>query len=408
MNILYIAPIFPNPINQFQFNEIDFAERNGHTVFIATIHPLKSKLWDERSKELMRLHIIFKPLNFIMNLISFRNVNSFFSLENFKQLSSINQILEEIYIDSLAKYYYNLLKDKNINHIHADFISSPARLAIKLSRLLNVPFSAKFHAYDIYMLKDDLKTSNSKHIIDIFSNSSIIFSEHQFGIDYFKKKFSNIYEFNKFKIIVNRTGIDCEYYSFQKRNYYQDKIYILSVARLEKKKGLDDFVFFCQYLRNYKINFEAFIVGYGPLFGYLKNLIKELDLTTCVYLLNYQSPEIVKHLYYKCNYFFLLSKLDIKTGNMDGIPTSILEAMSCGCVVFSTNISGIPEAVIDGVTGYLCEDSNAKNVFEKFISVERNHDILKTISINARKKIESDFNREIQSSKLINSFKLFG
>ena len=40
-------------------------------------------------------------------------------------------------------------------------------------------------------------------------------------------------------------------------------------------------------------------------------------------------------------------------GNVDALPTVLLEAMACGLPVVSTALSGIPEIVADGETGYL-------------------------------------------------------
>ncbi|NQU85504.1 MAG: glycosyltransferase family 4 protein, partial [Mariniphaga sp.] len=51
----------------------------------------------------------------------------------------------------------------------------------------------------------------------------------------------------------------------------------------------------------------------------------------------------------------------------EGIPRSLLEAASCGLPVITTNHPGCRDAVVDGVTGFLCEPKNPKDLSEKII-----------------------------------------
>ncbi len=53
---------------------------------------------------------------------------------------------------------------------------------------------------------------------------------------------------------------------------------------------------------------------------------------------------------------FLQHSVTAEDGNTEGLPTSIQEAMACGCAVVSTRHAGIPEAVEEGVTGLLVDE----------------------------------------------------
>ncbi len=53
---------------------------------------------------------------------------------------------------------------------------------------------------------------------------------------------------------------------------------------------------------------------------------------------------------------FLQHSITGKGGNTEGLPTSIQEAMASGCIVIATRHAGIPEAVEEGVTGWLCDE----------------------------------------------------
>lgn len=53
---------------------------------------------------------------------------------------------------------------------------------------------------------------------------------------------------------------------------------------------------------------------------------------------------------------FLQHSITAQDGNTEGLPTAIQEALACGCAVVSTRHAGIPEAVDEGVTGWLTEE----------------------------------------------------
>lgn len=53
---------------------------------------------------------------------------------------------------------------------------------------------------------------------------------------------------------------------------------------------------------------------------------------------------------------FLQHSITDKNGNTEGLPTAIQEAMAAGCITLSTRHAGIPEAVSEGVTGYLVDE----------------------------------------------------
>jgi glycosyltransferase involved in cell wall biosynthesis len=75
----------------------------------------------------------------------------------------------------------------------------------------------------------------------------------------------------------------------------------------------------------------------------------------------------------------------------EGLPTAIIEAMACGCVPVCLRISsGVPELVIDGVTGLLVEDRD-----QSFITAVRrlreDPSLWRRLSENARKHIEAGY-----------------
>ena len=65
-----------------------------------------------------------------------------------------------------------------------------------------------------------------------------------------------------------------------------------------------------------------------------------------------------------------------------------LEAMSCGVPVVSSNIGGLPEVNIDGVTGYLCDLADVDRMGDCATAILANEDLHERMSVAARHQAE--------------------
>lgn len=78
-------------------------------------------------------------------------------------------------------------------------------------------------------------------------------------------------------------------------------------------------------------------------------------------------------------------KIFINTSIISPVPTSLMEAMACGCAVISTNTCAIPEIIKDGYNGILC--NNVIELRNAAISLLENPELGKKLGENARKTI---------------------
>jgi glycosyltransferase involved in cell wall biosynthesis len=127
---------------------------------------------------------------------------------------------------------------------------------------------------------------------------------------------------------------------------------IFSAGRLIEFKGFDDLIAACALLRDRAVAFECDIAGDGPAHDALESRIAELGLARQVRLLGLLPQAEIRTRLAASGVFALASRVDAK-GSSDVLPTVILEAMAAGRAVVSTRLAGIPELVIDGVTGIL-------------------------------------------------------
>lgn len=132
---------------------------------------------------------------------------------------------------------------------------------------------------------------------------------------------------------------------------FGNKVLLLSVCRLVKRKGIVWFV--NEVITNLSDNYMYVIVGSGPeKLNILNSIIKHKLQEKVIVLENISEEEkiaLIKHAS-----FLIMPNILVK-GNAEGFGISIIEAAAYGLPSVASNIDGIPDAVIDGVTGKLVE-----------------------------------------------------
>jgi colanic acid/amylovoran biosynthesis glycosyltransferase len=143
----------------------------------------------------------------------------------------------------------------------------------------------------------------------------------------------------------------------------------LAVARMAPKKGpvylLEAFRIAAAQDPDLKLDF----IGGGPLFPAVHQFVDACGLRARICLHGVASEDIKQRLLHECGVFVQHSLTDPDTGDEEGLPAAIQEAMAYGMAVVSTRHSGIPEAVIDGSTGFLVNEGNVKGMADAFLQV---------------------------------------
>lgn len=132
--------------------------------------------------------------------------------------------------------------------------------------------------------------------------------------------------------------------------------YVLALGRLIACKGFDCLIRAFSPLADRQREIDLVIVGDGPKYGELKELVRELGLSDRVHLVGRKERE-EKLAWYRGAKAFILPSYP---GN-EGFPNVLLEAMAAGLPIVATRVSGAEDVVIHGKTGYLVppHDSNA-------------------------------------------------
>ncbi len=131
---------------------------------------------------------------------------------------------------------------------------------------------------------------------------------------------------------------------------------ILTVGRAVPKKGLDVLLRALAKLPN-ALNYNWVHIGSGPELRRLKAQARVLGIDRHIKWCGSQAQAAVIAHYRAADLFVLPCRIG-QDGDRDGLPNVLMEAQSQGLACISTNVSGVPELVIDGETGVLVEPEN--------------------------------------------------
>jgi glycosyltransferase involved in cell wall biosynthesis len=255
--------------------------------------------------------------------------------------------------------YHILPESETCDYLKYDFILSQSKfwqyqVANDINSQLNIP---------IISLEHTLPTPQTLSSDQIASMKNMVGDINLFISEYSK----NIWGINYNSTVIHH-GVDTE--TFAPLNIPKED-YILTVA--------NDFI-----NRDYCLNYSGWKRVTDGLKTKLVGDTKGLSVSSS------STEELVEE-YNKCAVYF-------NSSTISPIPTSLLEAMSCGCAVVSTATCMIPEIIQNGVNGYI---SNDEEELKRYLQMVINDEgMRKVLGNNARETVQKLFSQE----KFINNW----
>ena len=180
-----------------------------------------------------------------------------------------------------------------------------------------------------------------------------------------------------------------------------DPVRFVQVSNFVEKKGHRYTIeAFARYLPSHP-GHELILAGDGPTREAAEALSRELGIADRVHFPGRVVKEQVSDLMRGAD-VFVHHSVTASDGDMEGIPTVIMEAMSMGLVVVSTRHSGIAELVEDASEGFLVAERDVDAYTERLEALAQCDPELPR---RARRKIESSFNMDVQNDKLVDIYR---
>lgn len=141
-------------------------------------------------------------------------------------------------------------------------------------------------------------------------------------------------------------------------------------------------------------------VGDGDLYPAVIQFVDAAGLTERVRIHVGIDEDAKTRLLRDCGIFVQHSVTDPYTGDEEGLPAAIQEAMAYGMAVVSTRHSGIPEAVEDGVTGLLVDERDVRGMASAMMRLSRNGD-WQRLGANGRQKANRLYSWPAERARLL-------
>lgn len=370
-----------------------------------------------KSRILLVASLDMSLLNFRGDLIKHLIANGYevvcaapnFTQENTKKIEELGAHCEEF---SLQRTGLNPLKDygsiqelkqiigKNNIDLVFPYTIKPVVYSSIAAKSLNVPVVSLITGLGFTFSGVSTKAKILQRITETLyrytlrSNKMVIFQNKDDQALFLEKKI--ISRFQKTKV-VDGSGINLDWFSFHPR-VTKETIDFVIVGRLMKEKGVNLLVEVAKELRTTYSQARFHFIG-GPSVtgsgGISEEEFKKLH-----------EQEIIVYHGKSNNVAGLLSKMDVfilPTYYREGVPRSILEALSSGMPIITTNTPGCKETVVEGVNGFLIKPKLREPLKKSVKYFIDNPEKIQEMGLESRKLAESKFDVQIINSHILDS-----
>lgn len=275
--------------------------------------------------------------------------------------------------------------------VHAAWGGAPATAAWLLWRLDGHRYSAAAHAYDIYEHGGDW------WLTEKLQHAEFIHTSTQMGRNGLTAR-----GLSGERIVCIRRGLD-HLPTFKPLRPARAPLHLLCVARLVEKKGLHHQLQIYAALKAAGVPFVARIVGDGPLRAELEKAAGHLGVGAQVTFTGHLPQHGVWEQLAWAD-VLLHTGVIAASGDRDGLPNVIPEAMSVGVLVVSSPAAATTEAVAQGITGLIAH-VDAKEDWVSALERLATDDVLaEKLRAAARRWVEENFDAHQNARRLLSEF----
>jgi glycosyltransferase involved in cell wall biosynthesis len=352
--VAYLVNQYPKVSHSFIRREIQAVEAAGAQVVRVSVRPVTAEsLADPTDLEELKktVFLLHRPIRMAFSALGWMARRPGATLTAAKlaweagRRTPRHTLIHFVYLLEAA-YLCQLLRARNVTHLHAHFGTNPAAVAMLARVLGGPPYSITVHGSDEFdaavTMSLDLKARHSEFIAGI---SQFTLSQLTRWID--RRDAS--------KLRLIRCGLDKSFLNGNGSSGTPDTTHLLFVGRLTATKGVWILIDAVKILKDKGIHCHLDIVGDGELRADLEKTIGDLNLEDAVILHGAKSSDEVHGYLHQ-------SRALVLPSFAEGLPVVLMEAFAAGRVVVASWVAGVPELVEPGVNGWLVTPGSVESL----------------------------------------------
>ncbi|MGP1271825.1 MAG: glycosyltransferase [Phycisphaerales bacterium] len=386
MRIGYFIPDFPSQTHAFFWRELDAVGRlAGEPVeIVSTTRPADDQCLHDFAEEargrttyLLRTPELLRGVLTAVGLplAALRGFRAAMRLQEISPGARLGAWLAALRLVTWARHH-------RLDHLHVHSAANAALIAM-LARIMGGP------SYSV-VLHGDPEVYGSHHAEKLAHAACVIPVTRPLA-----ERVKREGWMEPARVHVITMGVDTERFSPADAPR-GDPPQVLTVARLNKTKGVQFALEALAKLRVQGLAFRYTVLGEGPYRGELAALVEQLGLSDAVDLPGTASQDEVLAALRRASVFALTS-----FGKGEAAPVSVMEAMSTGVPVVVSRIGGSPDMIDHGVDGFLVEQQDSEGIASAFRELLASAERRASVGAAARARAERDFDYRVLAERVL-------
>jgi colanic acid/amylovoran biosynthesis glycosyltransferase len=388
--VLYVGGTLPTRSETFVYREVFGLRAIGVEVVVASVHPPERNLGEVRLDTLAAEAIPIYGLGSLRLMLD-ASVEGLMRLRSstrvlwrclgdalFDDVSTLTRRVKVVWQGMAGLALARRVRHMGISHIHVHMAHMPTTIGMYGAMQLGVPFSFTGHGVDVFPERTLLKTKLRRAAF-----VACISAWH-------RALYKTLVDLPDSRLPIVRCAVDPTEFTPEK-GPKDANLRVFAVGRLVKKKGFDVLITALARLVERGMDVQCSIAGDGPQHAQLECLINELGLGDRVRLLGAIPNRQVRDLLRSQDLFVLPCRVE-PTGDRDGIPVVLMEAMASGVCVISSDLPTIRELVRPALTGMMVEPGSISSLVEAMEHALSRPSLRARFAAAGRRWVVSEFN----------------
>lgn len=357
LTVAYLANEFPSPVEPYVGEEIGELRKRGMQIITGSVRRRREPVNGTVAKNCPEIILLSNVMAVLpqaawLCVRKWKRIGPLIRRIAFHGSEGLVRRFKALIHTVLGACYAVRLEKRGVEHIHVHHGYFASWIAMTAAQFLGVGFSVTFHGSDLLLHGSFLDVK--------LAYCTFCLTVSEYNRRYILERYPDAAE----KVLVSHLGVEVFQNSAlrSRRRTTEEPFTLLAVGRLHSVKNHAFLVQACAQLAARGVRFRCLIAGEGSERRRLESAIQAAGLQGRVRLLGHVPCDQLNSVYEGAD-------LVVLTSRSEGIPLVLMEAMARGKIVLAPAITGIPELVVPGRTGFLYEPGSLDSVVDRLLLI---------------------------------------